>query len=143
MSHDLQIVDMSDATTKGRLLTSIAQAEGLHWLEFRRCRQQRTLQQNKWLWSGIYPIVAEAISELWGETMTAEDCHVFLKERFLSRPIVNRHTGEVKGKLVGSTVELDTAGFSSYVDAIIKFAAEQLSIDIPPPRSTAKTEAAP
>lgn len=130
-SRDEQILDLSNPTQKKLLIEFIKSRDGLHWIDIRRCRDQRSLNQNAYLWGVVYPRVARSMSELWGERIDNYDVHEFLKDKFLKRPMIDRRSGEVVGYTVPSSASLDTAEFGEYLDQIIKFAGEYLSIDIP------------
>jgi hypothetical protein len=71
------------------------------------------------------------MQEAWGESVTVEEAHFFCKDKFLSRPILDHNTGEVRGKTFPSSADKDTKQFAEYIDHIIKFAAEDLGMEIP------------
>jgi len=135
VAKDTPILDFSDPGHKRMALALVRGLEGLHWFEVRRCKSQRSLDQNAYMWAEVLPAIARGISQQWGETVTAEEAHEFCKSRFLSRPIVDRRTGELKGYTRPSTSDLDTAEFAEYLDKLILFAAEYLNTEVKPPRT--------
>ena len=133
MPKDVAIIDLSNARVKKLAIDAIKAATGLHWWTLTRCRAQRSLSQNAFLWAAVYPAVTAGIRQAWGEaSFSVDDCHKFCKARFLSRPVVNHDTGEEQGRVVRSTTELDKAEFSAYIDQIAQFASEYLNTEIPP-----------
>jgi hypothetical protein len=132
MPKDDQIIDLSNPLQKRLLLDFIKTRDGLHVVEVRKLRDQRSLAQNAFLWGVVYPRVLAGVREAWGDDETTiDEIHEFLKRRYLSKPLVNRRTGEVMGHTEPSTASLDTKEFGAYLDNITKFAAEYLNIEIP------------
>lgn len=130
---DVQLLDFSNTKTKRMVLDHIKGLTGKHWFDCRKARNQRTLSQNAYLWAVVYPAVARAMSESWGETQDSESAHEFLKARFLSKSVIDWATGEEMGSFPRSTTSLDTSECVEYINNIIKFAAEYLHIEIPSP----------
>jgi hypothetical protein len=81
----------------------------------------------------VYPYVAQGMHDQWGDTITSDEAHIFCKGRFLSRPIVNRETGQEMGVAFPSTTKLTTTEFKEYIEKIARFAAESLGVVIPAP----------
>jgi len=133
MAKEEVIVDLSDAEMREMVKTAIGSKRGLWWFGLRRCRDQRTLSQNAYLWGVVYPRIAQGMAEAWGEAIGSYGAHEFLKEKYLQFPIVNPETGEVRGHSAPSTADLDKAEFGQYVDKVIRFALEQLNVIVPPP----------
>lgn len=129
---DIAIIDFDDAALKRVVIDAIKAAKGLHWFTLTRCRNQRSLAQNAWYWACHIPHTVAALSEAWGETVTADEAHLFLRGRFLSRPIVNRETGEEVGAVPLSTTALDTKEFSEYLDRVALWLAETFGVVVPP-----------
>jgi hypothetical protein len=127
------VMNLSQPQTKAALIRSVQCMEGPHRISIVKYRKRRSDAQNKYLWGALYPMVAQGISAQWGETMTADEAHEFLKLRFLRKPVVDRTTGTQKGWTVPTTTALSTAEFAEYVEKIAAFAAEQLGIVIPEP----------
>jgi hypothetical protein len=133
MAKDHAILDFPKH--KRLLVSNINTLNGKFWVEIRRCKKQRSLNQNAYMWGVVYPAVRKGLEEAWGESLTDEEVHEWLKGRFNSQPVVNKKTGEVKGRRPVSTTELDTGEFAEYLDKIIRFAGEQLGVDVPPAES--------
>lgn len=131
MPKERAVFDLDNAGVRETLCKMIKSLRGSHWLEITKCREQRTLAQNAFYWGVVLPRVADGITEAWGEDMSSDAAHEFLKDRFLKKPIVNRNTGELMGQTEPSTASLNTEQFGKYLDDIIKFSAEQLDVEIP------------
>jgi hypothetical protein len=131
---DEPIINFGDPAQKRLYRRYIDGLDGLYRVPMPvRCRDQRTLTQNAYLWGVVYQYVAAGMADAWGEEVTIDDAHIECARRFLRRPLVNRRTGEVKGCVIRSTTSLNTAEMSAYWDKIIVFAAQELDVEIPPP----------
>lgn len=127
------VIDFGDQRDKNRLWDSLKRLSGLNRITIRPYRENRTTQQNRYYWSCMIPAAVKGLEDAWGESLSPEACHEFLKNRFLSRPIVNRATGEVVGQTVESSAFLDTQQFSQYLDQVRLFLAEYLHVEAPAP----------
>lgn len=93
----------------------------------RRLRANRSLQANRFYWG----VVIAALSAHTG--YTPDELHDLMKMKFIpKRLVLNDGNGEVHGEFVlgGSTRQMTTAEFSTYVEQVRQFAAE-LDCDIP------------
>lgn len=133
MSKDIAILDLSNAATMKMTLGYIKSRHGLHRFLCERLKDQRTLSQNAYYWAVVLKHVSEGMTEAWGETVTVDEAHEFCKNRFLSKPIVDRNTGEIHGHAARSTTSLDIAECVEYIDKVIQFAAEYLNRIVPWP----------
>lgn len=116
-----------------RMLVSYVKAlRGVHRVEITKVRAPHSDPQRRYYRGVVVPCVALGLLEAWGEEMDLEETHIWLRKKFLTVPLVDRTTGEVVDDRVRSTTELDTAEFSSYLDEIIRFAADKLSTEVPP-----------
>lgn len=130
-SKDAAILDLSNPKHKAMLRNHINTLEGKHWVEITRCRSQRSNCQNAYMWACVYPAVRAGLEEAWGESLTLEEVHEWLKGRFNSKLLVDRSTGETKGRRPCSTAGLNTARFAEYLEKVIRFAAEELGVEVP------------
>lgn len=142
MAKDHAILDLSNPKHRAMLIGHIKSLKGKHWVEIRKCRKQRTTNQNAYMWAVVYPAIREGLEEAWGEQLTVEEVHDFLKDRFNSTLLVDRTTGDIKGRRPQSTADLDTATFAEYLNKVIRFAGEELGIEVPPADTEIPTEAA-
>lgn len=126
------VLNLAEPTVKSELIRRIQQLSGLFRVDVVKYRKRRSDAQNKLLWGWVYPHVAAGILEAWGENLTGDEVHILMKRKFLSRPIVNQNTGEEMDRAFVTTTKLTTEEFSQYVENIAKFAAESLSVVIPP-----------
>ena len=82
---DALILDLSCPKHKAILRNHINTLEGKHWIEITRCRDQRSRNQNAYMWSAVYPAVRAGLEKTWGESLTLEDVHEFLKWHLIPR----------------------------------------------------------
>lgn len=95
--------------------------------------KKRSLPQNAYLHGVIIPLVFEGLRNIgWDEIRDNEDAKNVIKELFLKRKIENKNTGETI-TIVRKTSELTTVETAEFIEDIIKWAAEYLSIQIPYP----------
>jgi len=106
--------------------------------------KKRSNPQNRYYWGVVVYLVKERLTELGyvrddlrdGElpaTLTRDDVHLYLKENFNRKDIVNPETGEVLGTSSVSTSSLSTEEFAGYIEQIIMWASTHLDIEIPAP----------
>ncbi len=125
------IIDFSDPMQRASFLTMTRQLNGRHRISIKKHRDRRSDAQNKYWFGVVIPNVAAGLEEAWGECLSDEKVHEYLKREFLSEPVVNRKTGECKGTTVNSSAFLDTKEFALLIDKVIRFAAESLNTPIP------------
>lgn len=126
---DLCILDLSQRPIKTLLKRNIDSAEGLHIVEIRKLKDQRTLSQNAFFHGVVCKHIGAALAEHWGGTWTLQTTKAFLKQRFLMNQIVNESTGEVVAEVVGETSALDIDQMVRFIDQCIEFGVDQLGID--------------
>lgn len=96
-------------------------------------RKRRGLNQNAYYWGVVCEMVRDGLKDAgYRSILTTDDAHEALKMLFLKKQIVNEETGECI-ESIGSTANLTTIEFSEYIERIIQWAAEYLSIVIPYP----------
>lgn len=107
--------------------------------------KKRSNAQNRSMFGIAYRMIADAMSELQGETITTDYVHNFCKDRFKdvlneyriderTISLVSKKTGEVETvEKPVSTAKLSTVGAMRYYEHLQRFAAEYLGIDIPVP----------
>jgi hypothetical protein len=132
MNADRPIFNFDSKGVRNMAKRMIDQARGIWSFEMKRCRAQRSLAQNAYLWGVVYPHVAAGARDTWGvKDFGINDAHELCRDRYLKRDVVNQSTGEVTGRILLSTGSLDKPEFATYVDNIILFAAEYLRTEIP------------
>ncbi len=131
VSDDSALMDFSQPRVRRMVCDYIKTLTGIYRFECVRVRNQRSLQANAFYWSVILKAVQRGISEAWGENLSIDEIHLMMREKFLSKPICNRATGELMHTTAGSTAALDKIQFADYLDKIIKFAAEYLNVEVP------------
>lgn len=94
---------------------------------------KRSLQQNKYYWGCCLPEIQRELKRL-GNDFDMETIHEFLKQKFNSEKVIVETTGELL-EISISTTELNKEQFGIYLDSIIRWAAETLSLCIPEPET--------
>lgn len=105
--------------------------EGFYWKK----RKRRSLNQNRYLWGVIYPMMAQGFRDMGHEDVTTSVVHEFCKARFISsedQEIASPLSGELI-VLKKTTTKLTTTLMMGYIADIHKFASEFLGIVIPDP----------
>jgi hypothetical protein len=83
------------------------------------------------MWGVVLPLVAECLTDAWGESVTSEEAHEECKRLFLSTPVIDRKTGELIATKVNSTAALDRKRFGEYLDKIIRWLGETFHCEVP------------
>ena len=116
---------------------------GRYLLTLEKLYSKRSSPQNRYYWGVMIPAVQRGFLNL-GYELTKDECHEFLKNRFLekrrTKQIVNRVTGEVEMIGILTTKDLTTTEFDDYKDEIQHFAAEFLGENIPDPGEQSELE---
>lgn len=106
---------------------------------FKRKRKRRSNPQNKYYWGCVIPAIVQAMVELGndalqiGNTEHGELVHEFLKNRLLDNGEEIQGIEGLIFKLPASTRKCNTIEFDKYMGDVRKWAAENLSINIPEP----------
>ena len=110
-----------DSLTDGRYLITIKSVK------------HRTLPQNAYYWGVVVPMVFSGLRDAgFNDVKTKDDAHSIMKHLFLKRKIVNQVNDDCI-EIEGSTAELKTVEFNTYLEEIWQWAAEYLGISIPQP----------
>lgn len=107
--------------------------KGVHRIDITKVRDQKTMAQMAYLWAVVYPCVARGLSLAWGEDVSVDDAHIYMKATLLTRPKVRRDTGEVVAMVTPSLATISKEEASQYIDRVIAFARDQMMIRVPPP----------
>lgn len=124
-----------------KLITeTIEQFEGKEiQITFERKRKKRSNNQNAYYHAVIVPLIQLAFKEEWGERLTREEVHEFLKLRFNYVEKVNKETGEILN-LPKSTKQNTTVEQEEYHDDCRRFALEWFNVVIPLPNEQTELE---
>lgn len=97
-----------------------AMKDGVYEISIKPKKNNRSVQQNRYMWGVVYKLIAEHTG------YTVDEIHQLMKDRFLSyeRNDVTFH---------GRTSKLKTSEFEVYLENIRRFAAMDLGIHIPDP----------
>jgi hypothetical protein len=91
-------------------------------------RENRSVQQNKYLWGVVY----ELISEHTGDSPGA--VHKFFTAKYLTDTVeIHTPKGTIEQEFIRSTTELNTQEFSEYTNKIKDWARDFLEMHIPDP----------
>lgn len=96
-------------------------------------KEKRGSQANKYYWKVVLGSIGVGLKDAGWEPnkCSKEAVHEMLKREFLT---VDEHLKDgVFLKRTRSTTELDSQEFSEYLEHCIRFAAEYLNVQIPPP----------
>ena len=133
----LDLVGKIDETGK---LSVFAQDDLRRWINGHRGKtvrlrlkaqgKKRSTEQNAYYWSVVVSKIKDRLLEL-GNEVSADDVHELLKSRFNAKEIDlgNGHAIDIPG----STTDMSTVDFMTYIERIQRFAAELLDIYIPDP----------
>lgn len=105
--------------------------DAVYRVEITKVRDQRSLSQLAYIWGVIYPRIAPMLTETQGVDFDQWRTHLFLKDMFLRRAIVNQYTSEMTGAETPSLSDISKEDCSAYIENIIAFAADNRVI-IPP-----------
>ena len=108
--------------------------EGTVELMVKQWHPSRGNKANRYYWGVVVNCIAQGLTDAGYEPRecTSESVHDMLKFRFLQTNKPIGADGEFL-TIVGSTTELDSAGFAAYVDHCIRFASEYLGVTVPAP----------
>lgn len=109
-----------------------ATPDGSYMLSITKQKRGRTLNQNEWLWSCVYPILLDGLLDAGWEFTSVEQVHEFFKRLMAQDRVVNYETGEIV-EIPKSTATMDTQQFSTYIDKLREYAEEFLNVTIPDP----------
>ena len=98
-------------------------------IEIKEYRKDRSGNQNKYYWGVV-------IKELCNHTgYNVDEMHEVLKAKFNPKELVFKQTGE-SVKIGGSTADMNTLEFETYLEQIRIFALTELDVLIPLPNQT-------
>ena len=83
--------------------------------------ETRSLKQNAYLWSGVYPAIVNFMRDHHGRDYSNDAIHETLKELFLPFKVEQMAKREIK--IYRSTKKLTKREFSEYVEHIMRWAA--------------------
>jgi hypothetical protein len=113
--------------------------EGKYRLIIDKYRKNKSNPQLGWLFACIYPFVLRGLNDLGWEIVSLDEVDALCKDKFAAREIVNINTGEVM-EIPALKRDMTTTEFSTYVEAIRKWAAEDLMVNIPDPETNLEIE---
>jgi hypothetical protein len=110
-----------------------AQNKGKNVLvRFERRGSKRSLPQNRYYHGVVVQMVMMGLRDI-GYCLSHDETHFFIKQKFNPVQIPNKHGEAIE--LPGSTTQMNKTDFSEYIERIAQWAAEYLSVVIPPANS--------
>lgn len=106
-------------------------------VRFERRGSKRSLPQNRYYHGIVVQSVMLGLREI-GYSMSHDEVHFFLKQKFNPVQIPNKEGEAIE--LPGSTTQMNKTDFGEYIDRIAQWAAEYLSVVIPPANSDLKMQ---
>lgn len=106
-------------------------------VKFERRGSKRSLPQNRYYHGIVVQSVMLGLREI-GYTMSHDEVHFFLKQKF--NPVQIPGNGGAVIELPGTTTQLNKTEFSDFIERIAQWAAEYLSVVIPPANSDLKMQ---
>ncbi len=95
--------------------------------------KKRSLNQNAYYWGIVVPMVKQGLKNIgYNEVKTNDDAHEIMKHLFLKKSMKNESNGD-EIILAGSTADLKTVAFNTFLGEVWQWAAEYLQIQIPAP----------
>lgn len=126
-------IDSGEIQNKVAVRTFFTGLSDGKWLLEADNSKKRTCQQNRYLHAVLIPEFRKALNGVgYDEVRTDEQAKLLMKSMFLTREIVSKETGEML-KYVEDTHNLTTFQLNELIEAVIKFAAENMNYQIPFP----------
>lgn len=126
------VVNFSNPVEVARICNDLRRLAGAWSVEVKRYRAGRTNKQNAAYWSMVCPVLADWITENWGQTCTPDDAHEILKSSLLRKRVTNPATGETL-EFCGSTARLNVEEFSGFFDAARELVFKLTGVEVPDP----------
>lgn len=133
-------IQMHDSTRR-KMAREVGQSFDGHDIEItiKKKKRKRSNPQNAYYWSVVIPLLIEGFVDLGNPGLQSGNAehqnmmHEEMKRLHLDNGLEIRDVDGVMIKLPSSTKNCSTLEFMEYIQAIQKWAAECLSIDIPDP----------
>ena len=106
-------------------------------VRFDKRGSKRSLPQNRYYHGIVVQSVMLGLREI-GYSLSHDETHFFLKQKFNPVQVPNKHGEAIE--LPGSTTQMNKVEFSEYIERIAQWAAEYLSVVIPPANSDLKMQ---
>jgi len=113
--------------------------EGRYRLVIDKYRKGKSNAQLGWLYACIYPFVLRGLNDLGWEIADLDEVDVLCKDKFASKEIINILSGEVM-EIPALKRDMTTTDFMAFVEAIRKWASEDLGVNIPDPETDIEFE---
>lgn len=123
-------VDLSERADRLILSSFVSSLRGKQRVSAQSMRGGRTYQQNRYYFGVVVKAFEEFLREQ-GQHFTKEECHNFLRYRFLRKSVCDLATGELLGETTPSTTSLQIDEFSEYIEKCIAYLGETFGIVIP------------
>jgi hypothetical protein len=128
-----QVLNLSDITTKRRLMSKIQSLQGLYEITIHPRKITRSLNANAYYFAAVVVPFREWLQENWGESFTTEQAHSLLKTKVLGAiEKTDTKTGEVF-EIVPTTHNMEKHDFGEYIEKSSAWLAEFCQIVVLPP----------
>lgn len=124
-------IDSIEARSKVTKAVSEIQGKPMMQVEIKEYKEDRSAEQNAYLWGVVYPTIRNFVLESTGENHTCEAIHEWCKDEF-----INAEPKKVMGKLI--LIKSTKGGkkkFSEYLERVFHHFAE-IGCVIPDPEPT-------
>jgi hypothetical protein len=128
-----QILNLSDPNVRAMLVKHVDSLRGLKRVDIIDYRPRRSDRQNRFLHGVIVAQFGEHLRTTCDPAITNEAAKEFLKRRYLTRPLINRITGEEIGSITAKTSELSTAEMCGFLDNCIRFLTQECGLTVQDP----------
>ena len=99
-------------------------------VEVSKWSSSRSTNQNRYLWGVAYPIIADIITDRFGERCDKDETHEMMRQKFLTK---TREIGGKRVKIPLSTTKLSVDEMSTYIDNLKVFAKDFGQVILPDP----------
>ena len=100
-------------------------------LRLERIYNKRSLPQNAYYWGVVVYEFCRGFYETTGEGLTTDHAHDILKHKFLFREVMHPNLEGKYIQIPGSTTNLDTSEFETYLERCRAFILEWFGISVP------------
>lgn len=97
-----------------------------------KVKKQRSIQQNRYYWGLLVPLMQQGAKDTWGETWSIDKAHKHLSKLFVFHESINEKNGLIT-QTPKSTTELTTTDWEVYTTEIRIYLLQDFDINAPEP----------
>ncbi len=133
MSEFILYISDGEIKNKAQVRKAFTELKSGKYLVSIKSNKKRSLKQSAYYWGVVVPMVKDGLRDIgYNDVKTNEQAHEILKHLFLKRKIHNEINDDTI-EIAGSTAELKTVEFNSFLEDIWQWSATYLNITIPEP----------